>query len=478
MKNFDILNEKQFTSYVLSPNFNAEEFKRLWQSSKDQNFKFRNRERLDKKFRNSEILIKIIQGHLEIFGKLDKKNNNPKLEPEILKAKNWLNRRLQLESDFLATRPSALLGYQRTLAAGIESRLKTAGPWGCTLQSLSTLHLSLGDSFLYVTEKEIIEAAGKLNPPAYLHRNSLIREKLPPVAHSEIDGHLIFNKVELENWAKHSGKALLMLNAPDEKVRAWKHFFEVLRDWMNPLKRFTVDQIYANIVTNSYKLVLGMNLVKLQKTEFGIAGRIILYVNGLPDFCYQLLTSMGWVDSSTLFRNYSEISKFTAVKETDQFLFFVSDSLEEAEKALGLLLEEFLIFVMRQNVLGRQIFVVRFDESVQVKRTQYIKELNVREQWIRSYDRADPIDYCIVCGHGLSRAESVQRQIGPHCWEKVSREKRVKRADLQIGYSPVFYEGAIEQTVWLDSLKRLCQNLDLYSEGSLALPAGTYRLLG
>lgn len=475
-KLIDCFDLKASRKYIQSNDFKSDEYKELWHTSKAQKFGNLKKYDLEKAESNFQIVKEIINAHIEIIDKdlLNRKKDTK--YSELINAREWLKLLLKKESDLLYSKKNEYGRFIDELSRLIETRIKTSGPWGYKIKSITDVYKNLSFVVPAINEKDLRLALEKVNVPAYIHRDYLISDRLPPIKHSIEDGKILYNSNSLRFWVEKRNQTLLMFNPPDLKVSSWKMYFDNLRDYLNLENRYSVQNVYANVVTESHSIHLGIDFVALEKSEFGLEGRWIIYMTGIPEFAKNIMKDFGWISGSDFLLKYRDLLAPHLFESLQNYQFHISKSSDSAKVALGLFLEEFLIYALKQKVKSREIFIVRYPENQRVERARNIKSLQVREQWIRNYDRNDPIDYCIVCGHGLSRADSLLRQIGPHCWEKLTHEKRINASDLRIGYSPYLHEAATPLNTWKVDLMNFTHNLQVFSAGSTSLPEFTYRL--
>ena len=321
----------------------------------------------------------------------------------------------------------------------IRKGIKKSGPWGVEIDNSDAKRLiRLG----------VLDQLG-----IYLHRRRFTDHKPVPFKLTENPRERLIVSKDLNAWKKEIKPLLMSYSKATEEILEARTRFKVIENRLNIADRFMLKDLFYNIKTNRGNLVIRTDFVGLRKTELGLKGQWVLSILGLHSRFHNSMNSLGW-KSLDSFCDESSISKEGFSQEFLKSILVMKCATDVgAQKELAIFLEEVLVEFFQAKIQKFEMFETHYQPGERKLRQKLIGMLNRRTEWIIRNPRGPYVNNCLVCGKPLSVSISVQREIGPHCWEKLSHEKELKMVDLHPDYVPLDYEARISVTDLMNYLK-------------------------
>jgi hypothetical protein len=263
---------------------------------------------------------------------------------------------------------------------------------------------------------------------------------------------LIVSK-DVNAWKKETKPLLMSFSKATEEILEARTRFKVMENRLNIADRFMLKDLFYNIKTNRGNLVIRTDFVGVRKTELGLKGQWVLSILGLHQRFHNSMNSLGW-KSLDSFCDETSISKEGFPQDFLKSILVMKCSTDEgAQKEIAIFLEEVLVEFFQAKIQKFEMFETHYQPGERKLRQKQIGMLKRRTEWIIRNPRGPYVNNCLVCGKPLSVSISVQREIGPHCWEKLSHEKELKMVDLHPDYVPLDYEARISLNDLMKLLK-------------------------
>lgn len=311
----------------------------------------------------------------------------------------------------------------------IRKGIKKSGPWGVEIDKTDANRL---------IKFGVLDQLG-----IYLHRRRFTDHKPVPFKLTENLRERMIIEKDAETWKKETKPLLMSYSKATEEILEARARFKVIQNRLNIADRFMLKDLYYSIKTNRGDLVLRTDFVGLRKTELGMKGEWFLSILGLHQRFHKSMNSLGW-KSLESFCDDSSISKEGYSQEFLKSILVMRCKTDEyAQKELAIFLEEILVEFFQAKIQKFEMFEKSYQSGEHKLRQKQVGILKRRTEWIIRNPRGPYVNHCLVCGKPLSVSISVQREIGPHCWEKLSREKELKMIDLHPKYMPLDYEARI-----------------------------------
>ena len=330
--------------------------------------------------------------------------------------------------------------------------IQKSDEWGLSASALlkasSRNNVKLGASTLVDLNNFVI----KYPKSIFLHRGMLTkRETLKSV----IENLETYSKLNVQKsvrlWRKRNSLPLLRYWSNYPEARAAIKLFKELTGYLDYSKRFLVKELYITLETSGGNLRLKLDAVNLEESNLGLKGNWIITLLDPPSGTSDVLLGLGWNKLTKAIDSTTQDVPDSHMKRVRQVLYVSSHTLNGAENNIAYLLEEVLVGVCDFQIFGFKLHTIPLHEKTLQKRRDLLRAIEVRVNWrannIRK-TRGPDINNCAICGRALSRSLSVQREIGPHCWNKVARDKEVKMIDLNVDYEPYEYETGISKEMW------------------------------
>lgn len=321
----------------------------------------------------------------------------------------------------------------------IRKGIKKSGPWGVEID---------------ITDAKRLIKFGVLDQLGiYLHRQRFTDHKPVPFKASENPRERLVASEDVNTWKKDVKPLLMSFSKATEEILEARTRFKVMENRLNIADRFMLKDLFYEIKTNRGNLVIRTDFVGLRKTELGLKGQWVLSILGLHQRFHNSMNSLGW-KSLDSFCDETSIPKEGFSQEFLKSILVTKCATDEgAQKELAIFLEEVLVEFFNAKIQKFEMFETYFQPGERKLRQMQIGMLKRRTEWIIRNPRGPSVNNCLVCGKPLSVSISVQREIGPHCWEKLSHEKELKMVDLHPDYVPLDYEARISLNDLIKLLK-------------------------
>jgi hypothetical protein len=321
----------------------------------------------------------------------------------------------------------------------IRKEIKKLGPWGVEIENSDAKRLiKLGE----------LDKLG-----IYLHRRRFTDHKPVPFDYTENPRDRLIVSKDVNAWKKETKPLLMSFSKATEEILEARTRFKVMENRLNIADRFMLKDLFYNIKTNRGNLVIRTDFVGIRKTELGLKGQWVLSIFGLHQRFHNSMNSLGW-KSLDSFCDETSISKEGFPQDFLKSILVMKCSTDEgAQKEIAIFLEEVLVEFFQAKIQKFEMFETHYQPGERKLRQKQIGMLKRRTEWIIRNPRGPYVNNCLVCGKPLSVSISVQREIGPHCWEKLSHEKELKMVDLHPDYVPLDYEARISLNDLMKLLK-------------------------
>jgi hypothetical protein len=321
----------------------------------------------------------------------------------------------------------------------IRKGIKKSGPWGVEIDSSDAKRLiKLG----------VLDKLG-----IYLHRRRFTDHQPVPFNYTENPRERLIVSKDVNAWKKEIKPLLMSFSKATEEILEARTRFKVMENRLNIADRFMLKDLFYNVKTNRGNLVIRTDFVGLRKTELGLKGQWVLSILGLHQRFHSSMNSLGW-KSLDSFCSETSIPKEGFSQDFLKSILVMKCATDEgAQKELAIFLEEVLVEFFNAKIQKFEMFETFFQPGELKVRQKQIGMLKRRTEWIIRNPRGPYVNNCLVCGKPLSVSISVQREIGPHCWEKLSHEKELKMVDLHPDYVPLDYEARISLNELMNLLK-------------------------
>jgi hypothetical protein len=276
-----------------------------------------------------------------------------------------------------------------------------------------------------------------------LHRRRFTDHKPVPFKLTENPRERLISSKDVNAWKKETKPLLMSFSKATEEILEARTRFKVMENRLNIADRFMLNDLFYEVKTNRGNLVIRTDFVGLRKTELGLKGQWVLSILGLHQRFHSSMNFLGW-KSLDSFCSEASIPKEGFSQDFLKSILIMKCATDEgAQKELALFLEEVLVEFFNAKIQKFEMFETYFEPGERKSRQKQIGMLKRRTEWIIRNPRGPYVNNCLVCGKPLSVSISVQREIGPHCWEKLSHEKELKMVDLHPDYAPLDYEAPI-----------------------------------
>jgi hypothetical protein len=286
----------------------------------------------------------------------------------------------------------------------------------------------------------------------YLHRNLISSHQIIPYTEDRDTRTRSLNLDDVTSWKAQNNPILQSFCTETEEIIEARQRYKVIGNRLNIEDRYLLKDLTFDIATTRGNPTLRYDFVGLTETDLGLKGSWIISILGMRPETIKPLLDFNWETLRTFLKKSKVESRGMSPKMLDTTVLIEASSDNDARKEIGFFLEELMVIILGAKITGFQINETSLTPAQQSKRLAQIKSLQKRTQWIIKNPRGPYINNCLVCGRGLSVSISVDRAIGPGCWEKLSREKEIKKIDLRPGYNPLRYEAIITKEELLDNL--------------------------
>jgi hypothetical protein len=286
----------------------------------------------------------------------------------------------------------------------------------------------------------------------YIHRNLISGHQIIPYKEDRENRTRSVDLTDVVSWKAENKPILQFFCTDNEEIIEARQRYKAIGDRLNIEDRYLLKDLTFDIATTRGNLTLRYDFVGLKETDLGLRGSWVISILGLRPETIKPFLDFNWVTLRTFLKKSKISSRGVSAKLLDTTVLIEASSDNEARKEIGFFLEELMVVILGAKINGYQVNEKRLSFAQQNKRSAQIESLQKRTQWIIKNPRGPYINNCLVCGRGLSVSISVDRAIGPDCWEKLSKEKSIKKIDLRPGYNPLRYEATITKEELLDNL--------------------------
>ena len=286
----------------------------------------------------------------------------------------------------------------------------------------------------------------------YVHRNLISGRQIIPYKEDRDTRTRSLDLGDVTSWKAKNKPILQSFCTESEEIIEARQRFKVIGNRLNVEDRYLLKDLTFEITTTRGNLTLRYDFVGLKETDLGLKGSWVISIIGMRPEIIRTFLDFNWVTLRTFLKNSNIASRDMVPKMLDTTILIEAPNDEKARKEVGFFLEELLVVILGAKITSFKMNEIRLTPAQRTKRTAQIESLQKRTQWIIKNPRGPYINNCLVCGRGLSVSISVHRAIGPDCWEKLSKEKEIKKIDLRPGYNPLKYEAAISKEELLVNL--------------------------
>ncbi len=313
-----------------------------------------------------------------------------------------------------------------------------AGPWGTKLPEAD---------FIKIQKLVNLSAHG-----FYVHRNLVSDHQLIPYKEDQDTRTRTLNLDDVTSWKVQNKPILQSFCAETEEIIEARHRYRVISNRLNIEDRYLLKDLTFDIATTRGNLTLRYDFVGLKETDLGLKGSWVISIIGMRPEIIRAFLDFNWVTLRTFLKKSKIASRGVGPTILDTTVLIEAPADDKARKEVGFFLEELLVIILGAKITSFKMNEIRLTPAQRIKRSVQIESLQKRTQWIIKNPRGPYINNCLICGRGLSVSISVDRAIGPCCWAKLSKEKSIKKIDLQPGYNPLKYEATITKEELLDNL--------------------------
>jgi hypothetical protein len=327
----------------------------------------------------------------------------------------------------------------------IRKGIKKSGPWGILINDADAKRL---------LKFGVLDQLG-----IYMHRRRFTDHKPVPYTHVENSRDRIVAPQDVIAWKKTTKPLLMSFSNATEEILEARTRFKVMENRLNIVERYVLKDLSYKIKTNRGNLVIRTDFVGLRKTELGMKGQWVVSILGLHKRFYNSMNALGWTSLDSFCDDVLFSKEGLSQELLSGVLVMKCTTDEEAQRELAIFLEEVLVEFFNAKIVKFELLETLYEPNEIKIRRKEIGRLKQRTEWIIRNPRGPIINHCLVCGKALSVSISVQREIGPHCWEKLSHEKELKMIDLNPNYVPFEYETALSLQDLLNALSESFRKL-------------------
>lgn len=325
----------------------------------------------------------------------------------------------------------------KTLAL-LKRNTAKAGPWGAKMPEADFLK---------------IQKLVKLSDHGfYVHRNLVSDHHLIPYKEDRETRTRSLNLDDVTSWKVQNKPILQSFCAETEEIIEARQRYRTISNRLNIEDRYLLKDLTFDIETTRGNLTLRYDFVGLKATDLGLKGSWVISILGVRPETIRPMLDFNWVTLRTFLKKSKVSSRGIGQKMLDTTVLIEAPADDKARKEVGFFLEELLVVILGAKITSFKMNEIRLTPAQWSKRSAQIESLQKRTQWIIKNPRGPYVNNCLVCGRGLSVSISVDRAIGPDCWEKLSKEKSIRKIDLRPGYNPLKYEATITKEELLDNL--------------------------
>ena len=330
--------------------------------------------------------------------------------------------------------------------------ISTGSPWGINPENLVRYIWRFPTHMAQVDSSAILEALRANKYDVFLHRGALTMRPPLPVRFNPTNGKLTSIAKEVQEWKEIVRQPLFHFYAENLGASAASIRYKTISNLINHRDRFLLAESFCDLEKTIGQMRLRFDLVNLVKTKLGIEGRWVISLIGLKAKYAMPLLQLGWMKLTEFQQFGLDITDELVLSKANKVFVIETKTDVGAKDNLAFLLEEFFVGAIGCEILNYTLTRKPLPRSEFHKRSLTYETFTQRRSWIRRNPRGATLNHCIVCGQPLSVDLSVQREIGPHCWEKLTNEKEVRMIDLQRGYDPYVYESGISIKKWFSLL--------------------------
>ncbi len=331
------------------------------------------------------------------------------------------------------------------MLAHLKRNLTKSGPWGTKVPE---------NDFLRIQKLMNLTGYG-----FYFHRNLISDHLLIPYKIDPITKKRIVNLLDVERWKVSNKPILQSFSSETIEVVEARQRYRVITNRLNIEERYLLKELTFDLETTLGNLTLRYDFVGLEKTDLGLKGSWVISILGLNKDLLQTMLDFNWMTLKTFLKNSRISSRGLSTKLLNTTVLIECTTDEEAQKEVGFFLEELLIFINGAEITNFKLNEKKLSPAKFEKRKAQLESLTKRTQWIIKHPRGTYVNNCMVCGKPLSVSISVDRAIGPQCWEKLANDKKIKKIDLKPEYNPLRYEATITKEELLNNLVATFESL-------------------